>query len=60
MPARDRTEVIIPARDIIEYLRLRGLGYRALWVGEGKIAMALEISQVFCSGGARGDDVDSR
>lgn len=34
-------EIVIKASNIIEYLRLKKLGYVTLWCGEGKICMAL-------------------
>lgn len=34
-------EIIIKSSNIIEYLRLKKLGYITLWCGEGKICMTL-------------------
>lgn len=32
-------EIVIPHTNIGEYMRLKGLGYVTLWVGEGKICL---------------------
>ncbi len=40
-----KSEIVIPAHNIILYLELKKQGYVTVWVGEGKICLKKEVTK---------------